>query len=174
MAHKIQHSDHITVGHHGTSHAQACAIVRDSFKLPPPGTESYLGVGVYFFENQISNAKRWAFRRHGQTRGTTVAVIQSKIRCGRMLDLTERDLYDTVNWFAREFERKARQKASLAAIIDIAADQLGAEVVRAVRVPKNAAFLLGTGFSTDIEIILAVRELKNILSSEMIWSGMKV
>lgn len=174
MAYKIQNSEHLTVGHHGTSHDSACIILQENFKLPPPDTESYLGLGVYFFENQLGNAKRWAFRYHGQSRGSTVAVIQSKIKCGRMLDLTERDVYETVTWFAREFERKARQRATLATVIDIAAAQLGAEVVRAVRVRSNAVYLLGTGFSTDIEIILAVRELKNILSTEMIWSEMRV
>jgi hypothetical protein len=58
----------------------------------------------------------------------------------------------------------------LAAIIDIAAEKLNVEVVKAVRIPGNAGFLMGTSFSPDVEVILAVRNLTNILSKAIIWS----
>jgi hypothetical protein len=87
------------------------------------------------------------------------------------LNLTENEHKDLLNWFVGEFRRRSgTENASLAAIIDIAAEKLNVEVVKAVRIPGNAGFLMGTSFSPDVEVILAVRNLTNILSKAIIWS----
>jgi hypothetical protein len=171
MEPKLEISDQITAAYHGTSLPEAQEIKRTNFKLTPPNAGAFLGEGVYFFDNQPSQAKKWAVTRKA-TPGGAVAVIQSKVRYGRLLNLTDREHREILDWFAREFQRKANMKATLPAIIDIAADKLQAEVVKAIRIPQNATFLLGTGFCTDIEVILAVRNVTNILSTEIIWSQM--
>lgn len=172
MGPKLDISDQVTAGYHGTSLAVAQEIVGTTFKMSAPDSGAYLGVGVYFFDNQPSQAKRWAKTRFGTTPGSKVAVIQSKIKYGRLLNLTDREHHDSVQWFAREYQRKANKTVTLPTIIDIVAETLNAEVVKAMRIPKNPNFLMQTGFSADIEVILAVRDVKNILSREQIWSEM--
>ena len=172
MGPKLEISDQVTAGYHGTSLASAQEILSTNFKLSPPDSGAYLGEGVYFFDNQPSQAKRWAKTRFGAARGSKYAVIQSKIKYGRLLNLTDRESHDTVRWFAQEYQRKASKTVTLPTIIDIVAEKLNVEVVKAMRVPKKPDFLMQTGFSADIEVILAVRELKNILSRDQIWSEM--
>jgi hypothetical protein len=172
MGPKLNISDQVTAGYHGTSLAAADEIVRTNFKLSAPDSGAYLGEGVYFFDNQPSQAKRWATTRFGTTPGTKVAVIQSKIKYGRLLNLTDREHHDSIQWFAREFQRKANKTVTLPTIIDIVAEKLNAEVVKAMRIPRKPSFLMETGFSADIEVILAVRDVTNILSREQIWSQM--
>jgi len=170
MQNRLQTSDLETLGYHGTSQAVAKEIEQTSFKLSAPDSGAFLGEGVYFFDNQPSQAKRWA-RTRREFIGKPIAVIESRIRYGRLLNLTENEHKDLLNWFAGEFRRRSgTENASLAAIIDIAAEKLNVEVVKAVRIPGNAGFLMGTSFSADIEVILAVRNLTNILSKAIIWS----
>jgi hypothetical protein len=171
MEPKTETSDQITAGYHGTSRDVADEILRTHFKLSAPDSGAYLGEGVYFFENQPSQARHWAITRFGLLQGSKVAVIQSKIRYGKLLNLTDKENYDSVKWFAQNYERKARTKVSLPAVIDIVAEQLHADVVKAIRIPRSTR-TSETGFSADIEVILAVREIKNILSKEIIWSQM--
>ncbi len=173
MTHKLDISDQVTTGYHGTSLAAAEEIVRTNFKVSAPDSSAYLGVGVYFFDNQPSQAKRWAKTRFGSKPGETVAVLRSKIKYGRLLNLTDREHHDSILWFATEYQRKTGKTVTRSTVIDIAAEQLNAEVVKAIRVPRNPGFLMHTGFSADVEVILAVREVKNILSREQIWSQMK-
>ena len=171
MEAKIETSDQITVGYHGTSRRAAEVIVQTHFKLSDPGCKPYLGDGAYFFENQLSQAKRWALTRFGNPAGTVVAVVQSKIRFGNLLNLTDRETLRSVEKFRREYGRKAKVTPSLAVVIDIVAEILKAEVVKAIRIPEKF-WSSEAGFSADIEVILAVREIKNILSKEIIWSQM--
>jgi hypothetical protein len=170
MQNRLQTSDLETLGYHGTSQAVAKEIEQTSFKMSAPDSGAFLGEGVYFFDNQPSQAKRWA-RTRREFVGKPIAVIESRIRYGRLLNLTENEHKNLLNWFAGEFRRRSgTQNASLAVIIDIAAEKLSVEVVKAVRIPGNAGFLMGTSFSPDIEVILAVRNLTNILSKAIIWS----
>ena len=178
MQNRLETSDLETKGYHGTSLAVAKEIEQTSFKLSAPDSGAFLGEGVYFFDNQPSQAKRWA-RTRREFIGKPIAVIESRIRYGRLLNLTENEHKDLLNWFylaccersGGEFRRRSgTENASLAAIIDIAAEKLNVEVVKAVRIPRNAGFLMGTSFSADIEVILAVRNLTNILSKAIIWS----
>jgi hypothetical protein len=82
-----------------------------------------------------------------------------------------------LGWFKREYERKTARTVSLATAIDIAAEKLNVEVVKANRVPANrvprqSSGLMDLGFSADVEMILAVRNLSNILSRDLVWSGL--
>ncbi len=161
-----------TRGFHGTTQEDADEIIRTNFKPSPRNTGAYLGEGVYFYENQRHYARSWA-RNHraNRVKGTQIAVIESEIRYGMLLNLAEPQHFETVMWFKSEFERKARTKATLAAVIDIIADQTRAEVVKGWRILRNPT-LMDLGFSADIEVILAVREIKNILSKSIVLSEM--
>jgi hypothetical protein len=172
MSPKLEISDQVTTGYHGTSLSEAEEIVRTNFKPSAPGSGAYLGGGVYFFDNQPSQAKRWARKYSGTKPGDKVAVIESKIKYGRLLNLTDREQYDSIHWFASEYRLKANRAVNLPTIIDIVAEKINAEVVKAIRVPDRPKFLMETGFSADIEVILAVRDIRNILSRENIWSEM--
>jgi hypothetical protein len=147
-------------------------IIKTSFKPSAPNSGAYLGEGVYFFDNQIVHARDWAINHAGErVRGTRIAVIESEIRYGELLNLTDREQFEAVKWFQSEFDRKSQTKTTLATIIDIVAERTRAQVVKACRIPRNPN-LMNPGFSPDVEIILAVRSLGNILSKKLIWSGM--
>lgn len=168
---KLEISEQVTAGYHGTTLSEAEEIRRTKFKLSPPNSGAFLGEGVYFFDNQPSQAKKWAATRKA-TPGGTIAVIQSKVRYGRLFNLTDREHREILDWFTREYQRKANVKLTLPTVIDIAAEKLNAEAVKAIRIPQNATYLMGTGFSADTEVILAVRNVTNILSTDIIWSQM--
>jgi hypothetical protein len=132
----------------------------------------YLGDGVYFFDDQLAHAKTWAKNQAGlREKGVCVAVIASEIRYGNLLNLTDQGVCDAMQWFKNEYERKAKTPVTFATIIDIAAKLLKAEVVKACRIKGNAV-LKENRFSSDIEIILAVRAIGNILSKKIVWSEM--
>jgi hypothetical protein len=158
-----------TMGYHGTGLEEAKEITRDKFKLTPPDQGAFLGEGVYFFDNQPSQAKRWAQLHHKRK---AVAVIESTILYGRLLNLTDAEQLKIVHWFAEEFRRKAHVNATLPTIIDIVAEELNVDVVKATRIPRNPSLLMATTFSADVEIILAVRNTTNILTKEITWSAM--
>lgn len=161
-----------TRGFHGTRQNEADEIIRTNFKPSARNAGAYLGEGVYFFDNQLGHAKDWAENRAGnRMRGTAVAVIQSEVRYGKLLNLTDDEHLQTVRWFKTEFERNGRTRTTLAAIIDIVADKTGAEVVKACRIRGNS-LQMEHGFSADVEIILAVRALGNILSKQVVLSWM--
>jgi hypothetical protein len=171
MEPRIEVSNQTTTGYHGTTLDAATQILENSFELPPPDTHSFLGEGVYFFDGQPSQAKRWASEHRAQT-GDKIAVIKSDIRYGRVLNLTDKEQSDYLKLFACEYQMKARARVTLAAIIDIAAEKLRVHVVKAMRIPKNPDWIMNTAFSSDVEIILAVRDISNILSKEMVWNGL--
>jgi hypothetical protein len=175
MSPTIETSTQVTRAFHGTWLDVADEIIRTTFKMSPPDSGAYLGEGVYFFENQPSHAERWA--RRDKPAGSKVAVISSDVRYGRLLNLTDRQHCDLLGWFKREYERKTARTVSLATAIDIAAEKLNVEVVKANRVPANrvprqSSGLMDLGFSADVEMILAVRNLSNILSRDLVWSGL--
>jgi len=160
-----------TKGFHGTTHESADEILRTNFRLPARNSTAYLGDGVYFFDNQLSHACNWAVKHAGdRKRGTKVAVIESDISYGNLLNLANPEQFKQMKWFKAEYERKAKTPTTLATIIDIIAEKVNIDVVRATRILHNPE-TLGPGFSADIELILAVRSLKNILSKNLIWSG---
>jgi len=168
MPPKIDTSDQVTKGYHGTTLEVAQEVLQTYFKMTPPDVGAFLGEGAYFFDNQPSQAKRWAATRNPA--GTQIAVIESDVKYGRLLNLTDQKQRDDLEWFAKEYQRKTNEKVTLPTIIDIVADRLGAEVVKAMRIPQNPSFLWQSRFSADVEVILAVREVKNILSKQIIWS----
>jgi len=162
----------MTRGYHGTKRDAADEIVKTQFKPCAPNSGSYLGEGVYFFDNQPSHAEDWAENQVGnRVRGTPVAVIESEIRYGNLLNLTDHKHFFEVRRFKDEFEKKTKTKTTLATIIDIVAAQTKAEVVKATRIRANGV-LMENSFSSDVELILAVRELRNILSKRVVLSWM--
>ncbi len=171
MQPRIEVSDQITKGYHGTKLDAARGIIANGFARSAPDSGAFLGEGVYFFDGQVSQAKRWATEHKAKT-GDAIAVIGSNIKFGRMLNLADKEQSDCLNWFACEYRLRTKMKVTLATIIDIAAEKLNAQVVKAVRIPKNPSQLMETTFSADVEIILAVRELSNILSKEIVWEGL--
>ena len=160
-----------TRGYHGTTHDAADVILLTDFKAPNQNPDAYLGGGVYFFDNQLSHACDWA-KNHagGRNKGTRIAVIEADISYGKLLNLCNPQQFDDMKWFKDEFERKSNSHTTLATIIDIIAEKVNVDVVRAMRILRQPQ-IIGAGFSTDIELILAVRNLKNILSKKLIWSG---
>jgi Poly(ADP-ribose) polymerase catalytic domain len=161
-----------TIGYHGTRQVDAEEIMRTNFKPSVIGSGAYLGEGVYFFDNQLSHAKRWAKNEAGQRqRGTVVAVIESEIKYGNLMNLTDPEALEMVKTFKNAYERKANTRVTLATIIDIAADLTKTEVVKACRYPGNTE-LMWQGFTADVELILAVRAIGNILSKRLVWSEM--
>lgn len=169
---KVATSAQVAKGFHGTTQESAQEIVKTCFRLPGPNSGAYLGDGVYFFENQEGHARAWA-RTHcaKNVKGTSIAVIESDVRYGQLLNLTEPEQFETVQWFKAEYERKSQKSVTFATIIDIVAAQVKVEVVKACRIQSKPR-LMSPGFSADVEIILAVRTLGNILSNKLIWSGM--
>jgi len=169
---KANQQSNTTLGYHGTRQEHADEIMKTHFKPTKPDTGAYLGEGVYFFDNQLSHAKKWATTQAGKRqKGTIVAVIESEVKYGNLLNLTDTDTFGMVEKFRRDFEQKAQKKVSLATIIDIAAEKTAVDVVKACRYPYNTLLDPG-GFSADMEIILAVRAIGNILSKQVIWSEM--
>ena len=127
---------------------------------------------MYFFDNQPSQAQDWAISHSAnRVRGTKVAVIESDITYGKLLNLCDLESFRHMKWFKQEYEKKANARTTLATIIDIIADKTQAEVVRAMRLRKGPD-ALEFGFSADIELILAVRNIANILSKNLVWSGL--
>ena len=169
MSVNIENSDHRTKGFHGTSKISADEIIRTGYVKSKPDSGAYLGEGVYFFENQLTNAKNWALRRSPV--GTQVAVIESDVRYGRLLNLADRQHLDELGWFRKGLERKAMKAISFATAVDVAAAALNVDVVKANRIVGDPG-VKGPGFSADIEMILAVRNLSNILSKDLVWSGL--
>lgn len=146
--------------------------MRTNFKPAGKNSGAYLGEGVYFFDNQLSHAKTWAKNQAGKRqRGTVIAVIESEIKYGNLMNLTDPEALETVKTFKNAYERKTNIPVTLATIVDIVADKTNAEVVKACRYPGNTQ-LMPQGFTADVEIILAVRAIGNILSKRLVWSGM--
>jgi hypothetical protein len=168
MLKNVEISDQVTKGFHGTTRDAADEIIETDFKLTAPDSSPFLGEGVYFFENQLSQAKRWA-RRVCANSGKAAAVIRSNIRHGKLLNLTDKEQCDNLEWFANEYEHKSSTRVTLATIIDIAAEKLNVDVVKGARIWENPTRLMRTSFTADLEIILAVRNKTNILSKEIIW-----
>jgi hypothetical protein len=75
-------------GYHGTSAAQAEAIVRDGF-VPSDNDYDCLGNGVYFFEDGLDQARSWAERAHP----SEPAVVQADVRLEDCMDLK-----DSLGW----------------------------------------------------------------------------
>jgi len=172
MEPRVETSEQVTKGYHGTTHQEAQEILKTYFKLTPPDSGSFLGEGVYFFENQLSQAQRWALLKKGVP-GTKVCVVASDVRYGRVLNLTDKNQRDDLMWFAQEYQRRSATDVTLSSVIDIVAEKLNIEVVKAIRVPNNPTFMWGSRFSADVENILAVRRITNILSKEVIWTQVR-
>lgn len=160
--------DQQTKGYHGTSLPIAQEIIRTNFKFSAPDSGAYLGEGVYFFDNQPSQAKRWAKIMRNTRDGS--AVIKSDIRYGKLLNLTDRGQCEELKRFRAKYEEKTKKQVTLPTIIDIAAERLQVECVKAIRIPQAPEMLTKQGFSPDVELILAVRNLTNILSKAIEWS----
>jgi hypothetical protein len=171
MSDKLVYQESTVRGFHGTDGVIAQTILSDGYKI---GTtdRNYLGSGVYFFEDQLSKAKKWAKRCNSGTcaESKKIAVLLSKVRWGYCLNLTDEDCFKRLVDFKSQIQIKTSRKISLAAAVDIAVKALKADTVRAVRTPKGAE-LDELRFSADSEVILSVVNLSNITDTSVHWSG---
>ncbi len=138
---------------------------------------NYLGHGVYFFEDQTAHARSWARSKCSKIEaGWRIAVIESKIKYGRCLSLADSEQWTNLIWFTKEVERiTGRADYSRAQLINLAAEQMGIDVIKAVRVKnsyKPGDQVVGPGFTTEAEVILCVRNLANILSKTLLIEEM--
>lgn len=81
---------------HGTDQNNWSSIQRNNFQMPLNPKKEWLGAGVYFFSNGISNhpandAKNWAITnpKLGIARYRAYVVIKAEVRTDYMLDLTD-------------------------------------------------------------------------------------
>jgi len=84
-------SSSIVTCYHGTSVERAAGIIREQRFIPSRNAEDWLGDGVYFFQDGLGHAQRWAQKRFGEH----ATVIEAEVRLGRCLDLLS-GLYDGI------------------------------------------------------------------------------
>jgi hypothetical protein len=171
MSDKLVYQESTVRGFHGTDEAVANIIIKSGYKVGA-SQNSYLGRGVYFFEDQMPQAKKWAKKRNNGVcdQSRRIAVLLSKIRWGYCLNLTDSDTFARLIDFKVSIEIKTKRKVSLAAAVDIAVQALKADTVRAIRTPQNAE-LDNLRFSADSEVILSVVNLENISETYICWNG---
>ncbi|MGA2596119.1 MAG: hypothetical protein ABSH09_03805 [Bryobacteraceae bacterium] len=78
-------SDRVVVGYHGTSARYARDILNRGEYRVSQNDYDWLGRGVYFWEHAPYRAWDWARYKYG----SDAAVLESLIRLGRCLDLTD-------------------------------------------------------------------------------------
>lgn len=78
------------IGHHGTCKQNARSILVNGFTKSQG--EQWFGDGVYFFEDDVEEAKQWAIKVKGFVRNYT--VLRSFISPLNVLDLTKRSTWD--------------------------------------------------------------------------------
>ena len=167
----LKPQDTVCRGFHGTDGNAANDIVANGYR-PGASESSYLGVGVYFFDDQLPKAKDWARKRRSfPDQGFRVSVLLSLVQLGRCLNLMDSEQCETVKWLTTELWRRTGLRVSFAAGVDIAAEKTRANVVRAARIPKGWRPLEETQFTSDVEMIICVKNMGQIKSSEIIWSG---
>ena len=106
--------------------------MREGFKISRT-PRSYLGDGVYFFDDQFEEALAWANRWHSDR--PPVAVIQASIRYGKCLNLYNKTFFDGYRKFSNMLrthaERHRRALPSDATVINALASATGADSVKA-------------------------------------------
>ncbi|MCW1913720.1 hypothetical protein OJ996_09050 [Luteolibacter sp. GHJ8] len=110
---------HETTGYHGTSSEAARDIKEDKNFLPSDGDDKWLGPGVYFFEDGISNgkddAKSWGYVAAWDNdeeclKYREYAVVKVALSMKKMLDLTTFEGLKFFEYARREFRGRARPK----------------------------------------------------------------
>jgi len=85
-------SERTVVGYHGTSAERATLILSGSLFQPSRNDYDWLGHGIYFWEEAPCRAWRWARRKYG----ANAAVVQSTVRLGQCLDLSDIRYTETI------------------------------------------------------------------------------
>lgn len=148
---------------HGTSLANAQKIIGGAWKQSIGN--QMLGDGVYFFENSSTEAMIWARQNHKPP----WAVIKSRVKHGRCLQLIEARHQDLVLRVASQLKQKGVVKVTDALAINALANIAKMDTVRAVRRKRSARpFRTGSPLETGFQMLLCVRTISNILSSEIV------
>ncbi len=93
------------IGYHGTSGAKADEILRVGFETSE-NTYDWLGTGVYFFEEDLGRAQRWA---RDSARGDP-SVVAAAISLGNVLDLFDQEATGALRDLAAATEERFRRQ----------------------------------------------------------------
>lgn len=99
------------LGYHGTSLMAANDIVKNGFKVNKKRDDHWLGQGIYFFNEDIEQAEKWASNRYKNKKS---AVIEADIRIPRekVLDLHTREGLKYLSGFLNYLEKKKGLKVT--------------------------------------------------------------
>jgi len=93
------------IGYHGTSGAKADGIIRVGFKTSENAYD-WLGTGVYFFEEDLGRAQRWA----RDSAPDDPSVVAAAISLGNVLDLFDQEATAALRDLAAATEERFRQQ----------------------------------------------------------------
>ncbi|HUT44222.1 MAG TPA: hypothetical protein VMW95_07775 [Desulfobacterales bacterium] len=159
---------------HGTRLEHARKIHQDKKFMSGYNEKSYLGDGVYFYESSLEYAKIWARKNSNNGR---IGVIRSYINLGRCLDLHDREHLDFLRKTASDLSERTEKTISDAFVINFVAEITGNKIdtVRATYTRNIKKFgtkvFSGSHFYYENELIICVRNLKNILTFSLIYRG---
>lgn len=91
------------VGYHGTTKESAENIIKtNTFKISNDD-EEWLGKGIYFFEDDILQAKDWCVKAKCYNKWT---IIRSNIEANTLIDLVDRKTYTDFETLAKKFNKR--------------------------------------------------------------------
>src|SRR5690554_2781474 len=96
------------IGYHGTYRASADRIQNDGIDLSASSRSSYLGPGLYFWDNSQERAWRWLSRRQERPPADQPVVLQATIDISDFLDLTSEEGRRDFTQFIQAFDARNR------------------------------------------------------------------
>lgn len=159
--------------YHGTFKISAYIIQKNGFSIGRSG-KLFLGDGVYFFRGSFETAYEYAKKYRSKNNGIDIAVIKALVRMGKCLDVDNPAHYE----FIRDCRDKARARLGRlasdrlddAVVFNLVAELTGIETLTATRTSASKKRIFEESKWLEKEIIICVRNLKNILSVEIIES----
>jgi hypothetical protein len=174
----------VEFAYHGTYQetAEIICIKGEGFKITPTtdpiiNSNLWFGEGIYFYDGDDRKAKDWPKRAQP---GNRVAIIQSRIRLGVMLDVQTLDGQDAIKSAYETIKRNdeiPRNQITDATVIDFLAKVLKFDTVRGTgrlsnnRIPSE--IYTGSNLVRFKALIICVKNVAMIEQSIIVWSGTK-
>lgn len=168
---EIAYNKTIISGFHGTSKEVALKIYSEqAFQITPPNKDSYLGVGVYFYENQLWHAENWARKRK---KFDLIGIIKSLIEPNNCLDLDIMEHKKALEEYHKKLKAtlNSTNKITDAQTINLfcKTPNINIDVVKFtyISMADNRPIYSGSKISNYIEKIVCVKNLKCIKKIEI-------
>lgn len=156
--------------YHGTSLEVSNEIVQTREFEISTGNHQYFGDGVYFFESQDEYAKRWAKNRFGNK--CRIGIIRAVIDLGRCFNLTIpkfKRLYLTIKGELQKFQNGKLSDAAVINYIAVNIVKPEPDTIKGLNIGYDGKKLSERIYARD-EIIICVRNLRNILDCELAYT----